>query len=175
MDRPSLASLNGAQIVQGLTENIKQASQGSMPHGDRDRCPGIDSLGTARQAIGGGHSETANPVIADMLLCLEDNLVPISGDLNSIIDCRQRIRWKLYIYHRTNDLRYLSFCHNNLLPYSKPASLLTFALSQCRHSPDYIQKLIRNHLLSHLIIGKGKLLNYLLSIIGGTAHCYHSC
>ena len=40
--------------------------------GHADRPAGVDGLGAARQAVGGGHGDGAHPVIAEVLLDLAD-------------------------------------------------------------------------------------------------------
>ena len=114
MDGPALLSLHRPQIVQGLPHNIEQPSQGGWPHGDGERCPGVDSLGAPLQAIGGGHGKAAHPVVPHMLLRLEKDRPLIKGDLDSVIERRQLIRGEFYIDHGADYLGYFTFCHDSL-------------------------------------------------------------
>ena len=74
VDRPALLGLDRLAEVDRLAEQVEDAAQGGVADRNRDRAAGVDHLVAALQAVGGVHRDGADPVVAEVLLHLADQV-----------------------------------------------------------------------------------------------------
>ena len=72
VDRPALDIGGRGLPVDGLAEDVPDAAERAVADGHRDRRPGVDDVGAAREAVGRVHRDRADAVVAEMLLHLRD-------------------------------------------------------------------------------------------------------
>ena len=95
--------LDRALAVDGLAEHVEDAAQGRRADGHGDRAAGVDRLGAACQAVGGGHRHGAHPVVAEVLLDLADERLALAQDLDRVEDRRQLAGRELDVDDRAGD------------------------------------------------------------------------
>ena len=81
MDGPALFGVHVVALVDRLTEQVEDAAQSGLPHGNGDRTARVAHLHAARQAIGRVHGHAAHAVIAQVLLHLHHQRVRLVGDV----------------------------------------------------------------------------------------------
>ncbi len=75
VNRPALgAGRKRLLAVDRIAEHVPDASQRHLADRDRDRCPGVDHGGTAGDAVGRVHCDSADAIVTEMLLHLCDQL-----------------------------------------------------------------------------------------------------
>jgi len=70
VDWKSRISLHITRLVNRITEHIEDATERSRANGDRDRRAKIGRLCAARKAVSGGHGDSADTIVAKVLLHL---------------------------------------------------------------------------------------------------------
>ena len=107
MDRPSFLGLDGTVgEVHRFTENIEHPAQRLWSHRHGDGGAGIDDVYTALHAVGRRHSHGPNPILAQMLLNLGNDVHGAlavfggSGDPQRVVDGRQLSAGEFYVQHR---------------------------------------------------------------------------
>ena len=109
VDGPTLLSLHIRLIVDGLTQQIEYAAQAFIANRNGNGSTGVGYFRTALQAVRGGHGNTADHIVTDMLGDLRDNgLVPV-GNFDSVQQTGQLILFEANIQNRTHDLDHCSF------------------------------------------------------------------
>ncbi len=109
VDGPVLVRLDLTQIVQGLAQDVEQPSQGGPAHRHGDGGAGVDAFGTSAQAVRGVHGQATHPVVAQVLLHLDQKLLAVTGiNFDGIIDVRQLLRRELHVHYRADDLHQLA-------------------------------------------------------------------
>ncbi len=117
MDGIKLVGGNGALFVHDLAGDIKDAPHNPLANRHGNRGAGIRHLETALEALGAGHGDGANPVVAEVLLDFERQLGRLALDF---VIHRQRVvdrgQWlgKLHVHYRTDDLYDFAFVHIKL-------------------------------------------------------------
>jgi hypothetical protein len=91
VDRPALLTLDLLPLVDRLAEQVEDAAEGGLAHGDRDRPPGVQDLVAPLQPVGGVHRDSANPVVAQMLLDLADELPALAAVTVPQLDPERRV------------------------------------------------------------------------------------
>ena len=84
-----------ARVVDRLAEEVEDAAERVLAHGDRDRAAGVDHVVAALEAIGRVHRDRADAVVAEVLLHLQGQIHPgalvglLDLDLESGVDLRE--------------------------------------------------------------------------------------
>jgi len=93
VDRPPLALVDGATLVDDVAEHVEDAPQRALAHGHRDRPAGVHHGGAACQAVGGVERHRAHAVVAQVLLHLghQGRLAVAARDLDRVVDGRQPV------------------------------------------------------------------------------------
>ena len=68
MDRPAHFGVDGAQVIDGLSQNVDKPAQCFCPHGDLDAVAGVDHDRATGQSVGRCEGHCADAVVAHMLL-----------------------------------------------------------------------------------------------------------
>ena len=71
-------------LVDRLAQQVEHTAQASVTYRHVDRTAGIDGVGTADQAVRGGHGDAAGYVITDMLRHFDDQLFPVIVKLHRV-------------------------------------------------------------------------------------------
>ena len=95
--------LDLALAVDGVAKHVEDAAEGRRTDGDGDGAAGVDRLGAACQAVGGGHRDAAHPVVAEVLLDLADERLALAQDLDRVEDRRQLAGRELDVDDRAGD------------------------------------------------------------------------
>ena len=83
------SALTGPLLVDRLAEHVEDAAERRLADRHRDRPAGVDDLDAAGQAVGRGHGDGADPVVAEVLLDLADErLLALALDLDGVVDRR---------------------------------------------------------------------------------------
>ena len=109
VDGPALDALYRRFVVNGLTQQVKYTSQALFANGNGDRRAGVGGLGAALQAVRGGHSDTANHIVADVLCDLRHDGMLAVGNLDGAEQTGQLIVSETDVKNRTHDLDHSSF------------------------------------------------------------------
>ncbi len=105
MDRQHLGLAYGPLLVDRLAQDVEDPAQGHLPDGHRDGPARVRGFRPARQAVGRGHGHAANPVVAQVLLDLANDLHAVaSGYVDGVVDGGQLARGKLDVDDRAGDL-----------------------------------------------------------------------
>ena len=120
VNRQRLVDFHRGLAVDRMTEDVEDPTQGGGPHRDRDRAAGVLGVEAARQAIRGRHGHRSHPVVAKVLLDLDDQRAVADRslralDLQRVVDGGQLARWELDVDHGTRDLDHLSGGHRSVL------------------------------------------------------------
>lgn len=75
MDGVSLLSLNRSSLVDGVTDDVHDSSEGLGADGDTNGGTGIDNFLSADESFGGVHGDGADSGVSEMLGDLEDESV----------------------------------------------------------------------------------------------------
>ena len=105
VDRPAVSHvLYLASLVNRLTEHVQDASQNSLSDGDRYRASGILHLDATAEAVGAGHGDRADHVVAKELLNFQGQgrltLRALKRDGKSVEDLRDLLPREPDVYDR---------------------------------------------------------------------------
>jgi hypothetical protein len=99
VNRPALrVGRNGLTFVDRLAEHVEEAAESRLPHRDRDRPAGVDDVDAARDPVGGVHRDRSDPVVAQVLLHLRDQIDLVAAftrgklDPQGCVDLGQLVR-----------------------------------------------------------------------------------
>ena len=105
VDRQALGDRHRALLVDRLAQDVEDAAQGDLADRDRDRAAGVDDVDAAGKAVRGGHGHAADPVVAQVLLDLADDLHAVAAyDLDGVVDPRQLAGRELDVDDGAGDL-----------------------------------------------------------------------
>ena len=114
VNRHPLLVFDRTQLVDGLTDDVHDASQRAVSHRHGDRPTEVNRLHPAHHAVGGFHSNAACAPFAQVLLHLEDDIDRLRH-LEAIADHAQRLvnggqarLGELHVHRRSSDLHYVS-------------------------------------------------------------------
>ncbi len=120
VDRLIGDSLRSRLVVDGLAQDIEDAPQGLLAHGNGNRCPCGHRVHSPHQTVGAPHGDTPYGVVAQMLGDLHGQLVAVSGrNANRFVDFGQLTLIEADVQHRADDLSNLASvfsCHFYLFP-----------------------------------------------------------
>ena len=89
----------------GSPSTLKTRPRVDLAHRDGDRAAGVDRVDAAGQAVGRGHGDAADPVVAEVLLDLADDLRAVApADLDGVVDRGQLAGRELDVDDRPGDL-----------------------------------------------------------------------
>src|SRR5262249_25360787 len=90
MDRPVFSGIDGASVIDWLAEQIEDATERFLAHGDRQGLAGIDYFAAPDQSIGGAQGYTADAIAAQVLLNFarepDVHALVLRIDLASVVD-----------------------------------------------------------------------------------------
>lgn len=75
MDGVSLLGLDGASLVNGVTNDVHDSTEGFRSNGDTNGCAGIDDLLSSDESFSGVHGDGSHSGVAEMLGDFEDESV----------------------------------------------------------------------------------------------------
>ena len=128
VDGPSLLGHDVAEVIQGLAGDVEEAAERGTAHGDGDSLAGVHGFGAATEALGGAEREASHPVVPDVLLDFEDELLAVLADFERIVDSGQLRRGELDVHHGANDLHHLTGCHLEPPAQGEPSRKATLVL-----------------------------------------------
>ena len=133
MDGPGIAGFDLFEIVQRLAKRVEEPAEGGVTHGNGDGVACVNGVNAADQAFGRTESQTAHPVVADMLLDLKHKTLSGDACLKRVVDCRHFFRGELHVHHSADDLGYLSRCHGSskLVVFSFEFTVVSFQTHTC--------------------------------------------
>jgi hypothetical protein len=109
VNRRELDTLDGAALVDGLTNDVHNTTKGGLSDGNLDGATGIDDLGTTDETLGTVHSDGSDRVLTEMGRDLEDEATTVEIlDLKGIEDGRKVVGVELDINNGTNDGFYMT-------------------------------------------------------------------
>ena len=121
MDGEGAFALQLAEAVDGLAGDIHHAAADLGADGHGDRRAEADSLQAAFQAVGGVHGDAADGVFADVLLDFDDEFTAVGAlDAQGVVDAGEvfllllAFEVKVYVHHRTDNLRNMSLDRRHL-------------------------------------------------------------
>jgi len=112
MDGIKFLSLDGAKLINWLTDNVDDPTKRTFTHRDLNRPAKINGLHPSSQAFSWMHRDTANFKIANMLFGLDNNinwhghLKALTGYSDSCINFGELALRESHIDHRANNLNY---------------------------------------------------------------------
>ena len=100
----------------GWPSTLKTRPSVAGPTGTLIGVPVSLAARAAREAVGSGHGDGAHPVVAQVLLDLDDQGIALALDLDRVEDCGQLPGRKLDVDHRAGDRNHSSgrrcgYCH----------------------------------------------------------------
>src|SRR5262245_34797980 len=110
----SMFSLDGAELVNGLSDDVQNAAQGGRADRDSDRTIGVYRLHPADQPFSGFHCDATATTFPQMLLDFDRdsdwlrNIEAVADNPQSLINGRELNLFELYVYNRPNNLQHLS-------------------------------------------------------------------
>src|SRR5258706_2889727 len=128
MDGPALGHLDVAQLVDGLADDVDDATERGLADRYRDRLAAILRAHPAHHAVGGLHGDRAHAVFAEVLLHLADDVHRNAGlltgvhDAHRVVDFRKVALVELDVDDRTDDLSDFSNIDHRDLRYSNAAA-----------------------------------------------------
>ncbi len=111
VNRQILGGLHRASIVLGRAQNVHDASEGTFSHRHLNGCTRGKDGQTATQTLGGAHRNRTDDTVAQLLLHFESEIHVF--ELQSFINVRNRLAWKLHVDDGADDLRNLAFGHSS--------------------------------------------------------------
>ena len=108
VDGPMLYPGGGRLFINRFTQQVEHTAKARIANGNLDRPAGIHGFGTAHKAIGGGHSNAAHHVIANMLGNFYNQRFAVVLQFNRIQQFRQLAVGKADIQNRSHDLHDLT-------------------------------------------------------------------
>ena len=122
VDRPALHIFRIGLIVDGLTQQVKNAAQALIAHGHGDGAAGIHGVQPAHHTVGGVHGNAAGHVIADMLRHFGHDLAVAALDFDGVEQLGQLTVLKTDVQHRADNLNHFAnvlFAHDGLFLLSR--------------------------------------------------------
>mmetsp|Transcript_38402 Transcript_38402/g.120959 ORF Transcript_38402/g.120959 Transcript_38402/m.120959 type:complete len:569 (+) Transcript_38402:1788-3494(+) len=107
VDRRHHRRVDRALLVDRLTDDVHDAAEHAVAHGDADGRLRVNHGLPAHEALGGVHRDGAHRALPQVLRNLEDEPDLVALDLEAVEDSRQR-PVKLHVHHRTDDRRHLA-------------------------------------------------------------------
>jgi hypothetical protein len=105
VDRQGLRAVDRALAVDRVAEHVEHATEGDLADRDGDRLAGIEGIDPASEAVGRGHRHRPDPVVAEMLLDLADEVVlSLALDRDGVVDRRQAAGREFDVDDGTGDL-----------------------------------------------------------------------
>jgi len=99
-----LYALDGTPLIDGLTNDVHDTTQGSRTNGDHDGSTGIDDLLATDETLGTVHSNSTDAVLTKMGSNLEDETTSVEVlNFESVQDRREILRLELHIDDGTDD------------------------------------------------------------------------
>ena len=117
MNGIALGSADGPLLVDGLTDDVHDASQHLPAHRHRDGSPGIDGLHAPNHAVGGLHRDRTHSTLSQVLLHLGNhidgigNVKTLAGDSDSGVDGGQLLLLESHVHNRTDHLNHTANVH----------------------------------------------------------------
>ena len=108
---PGDTAIDLFQVVERLSEAVKQAAERRVSDGNGHRPAGVDHIHAADESLGGTQGKTTRPAIAHVLLHLEHQLVAGYFGFEGVVDGGHVIRRELDVHDRTDNLGDPSVCH----------------------------------------------------------------
>jgi hypothetical protein len=108
VNRAVLVGVDGAALVDGLTNHVDDSAESLGADGHENGCAGIGHGLATHEAFGGVQSDGSHVVATEMLGDLEHESVFSSVDLKSVENWGQSTL-ELHVHDGTNNLRNLSF------------------------------------------------------------------
>ena len=94
-----------ALAVDRVAEDVEDAAEGRLADRHRDRGAGVADVDAAGEAVGRGHRDGADPVVAEVLLDLADErLLARALDLDGVVDAGQLAGRELDVHDGSGDL-----------------------------------------------------------------------
>ena len=109
MNGSEFLGVDGAALVDGLTNNINDSSKSLWADGDHDGVTRVGNFLTSDEALRGVESDGAHVVSAQVLRHLQDETVLGALNFESVQNRRQSAL-KLHVDDGTNNLRNFSIC-----------------------------------------------------------------
>src|SRR4030095_16178072 len=114
MDRVAFLGLDGSTLIDRVSRNVEDAAHHAFPDRHVDRYVGIGHFQPPLESLGAGHGDSANPLLAKMLLHFESEAGRLTLDLEvnreGVVDSRKLVR-KLDIDYRTDHLNNFASIH----------------------------------------------------------------
>ena len=111
VNRPVLRRLDLLEVVYRVPEGIEQPAQGRVSDRDGDGAAGVLGLGPAFEAVGRPQGETSHPVVADVLLHLQNEFFAVDLSLHRIEDRGHLPGGKLHVHDGADYLGYFPGRH----------------------------------------------------------------
>ncbi len=113
---------DGAEVVDGVADDVEHAAQRLFAHRHADGAAEVDGLHAADHAVGGLHGHGAHTALAQVLLDFKNDAdgrgdgEAVADDAQRLIDGRHGRFFKLHVYGGAGDLDYFAdvFCHCSL-------------------------------------------------------------
>ena len=105
MDGPAGGLVGHGQVVDGVAEHVEHAPERFLADGNGDGLTRIDGGHAAGEAVGRVHGQGAHPVVADVLLDLDDEVGAVAAvDAEGVVDGGQLVGRELDVDHGADDL-----------------------------------------------------------------------
>src|SRR5581483_8474620 len=105
MDRVRRCGGHRPLQVDGLAEHVKDSPEGLRSHWHANRPTRVGGYITALKSVGSGHCHGTHPVVAEVLLHLNDEMRAIlAWDVNCIVDFGELVGRELYVHDWPDDL-----------------------------------------------------------------------
>jgi hypothetical protein len=109
VDRQGLAAVDRLLAVDRVAEDVEHPPERHFADRDRDRAARVEDVDAAGKPVGRGHGNRPDPVVAEMLLDLADEVghaLPLDRD--GVVDRRQAAGRELDVDDGTGDLDHLA-------------------------------------------------------------------
>ena len=106
---PTLLTLDGSGLIDRLTEDVHDPSQGTGPYRHRDWCAGGLDAHTALESFGRSHRNRAHDAVTELLLHLECQHDVV--ELQRFVDLGDLVAGKFHVDDRADDLYDLATAH----------------------------------------------------------------
>ena len=105
MNGKLLLVLDGSTLVNGLTSDVHDATEGTVTDGNHDGVASVGSLAATDETLGTLHGNSTNSVLTKVLGNLEDETTATKDILNleSVQDSRKLLSVELDVDDGTND------------------------------------------------------------------------
>ena len=109
VDRPLFLGGHGTTVILRRTEHVHDATERRRTHWHRDRRTSRFDREAALQAFRCAHRDGSHNAITELLLHFQRQIDV--GELQRLVDLRDRVAGKLHVDDRADDLRNLARCH----------------------------------------------------------------